>query len=399
MTEIFDGIQSLNNQEQRHSLRSVNIKIDLAAIRQNLATARRLAGGARVFATIKADAYGHGAVPVAHALSAAKQQSLNVESTAIASTGLDNVLELSGDADGFAVVSLDEALELRRSGIVQPVLVLQGPQSADACAVMHQKNLWPVIHDLEQYEWFQKFSHRQTMNAWLKVDTGMGRLGVSVEDANRILQADHAVNWMGLMTHFACADELDNPYTDQQLSVFNQVNIIEGMVKSLANSAATLAWPATHKDWVRPGVMLYGCNPLDRKLPEGVTLVPAMTVEAPLISVKVLPAGAGVGYAQSWHCPESMPVGYVALGYRDGLPRVLDKNAMVSINGKMCPVIGRVSMDSIAVDLRGFGEIKPGAVAQFWGEEADIDQLAKAADTINYELLTSIRGCRHYTGL
>jgi alanine racemase len=224
------------------------------------------------------------------------------------------------------------------------------------------------------------------LNAWLKVDTGMGRLGVSIEDANRVLHADHGVNWIGLMTHFACADEPDNPYTKQQLSKFNQVNIREGMFKSLANSAATLAWPNPHKDWVRPGVMLYGCNPLDRKLPEGVTLVPAMTVEAPLISIKTLPAGAGVGFAQSWHCPESMPVAYVALGFRDGLPRVLDNKAVVSINGQLCPIIGRVSMDSIAIDLRGVSDIKPGTRAQIWGETADIEQLAISAGTINYEL-------------
>ena len=391
MSELFDGIHSLNSQEQKQSRRSVSVTIDLAAIRQNLATARRITGGARVFATIKADAYGHGAVPVAHALSTSNCQDGKASD--------DNTLACTDSvADGFAVVSLDEALEIRSSGITQPILVLQGPQAPDACALMHQENLWPVIHDLEQYEWYRKHGLRQSMNAWLKVDTGMGRLGVSLKDASRILDADHGVNWMGLMTHFACADEPDNPYTEQQLSAFNQVNIRKGMLKSLANSAATLAWPATHKDWVRPGVMLYGCNPLDRELPEEIALAPAMTVEAPLISVKYLPAGAGVGYAQSWHCPELMPVGYVALGYRDGLPRVLDNNATVSINGKLCPIIGRVSMDSVAVDLRGIGEIKPGALAQFWGEAADIDQLAKAAGTINYELLTSIRGCRQYTG-
>jgi alanine racemase len=391
MSELFDGNHSLNRQEQKQSRRSVSITINLAAIRQNLATARRITGGARVFATIKADAYGHGAVPVAHALS----PTIYYDGKASDDKSLTRTDSI---ADGFAVVSLDEALELRSSGITQPILVLQGPQSVDACALMHQENLWPVIHDLEQYGWYRKHGLRQSMKAWLKVDTGMGRLGVSIEDANRILAADHGVNWMGLMTHFACADEPDNSYTEQQLSAFNQVNIRKGMLKSLANSAATLAWPATHKDWVRPGVMLYGCNPLDRKLPEGIALASAMTVEAPLISVKYLPAGAGVGYAQSWHCPESMPVGYVALGYRDGLPRMLDTNATVTINGILCPIIGRVSMDSVAIDLRGIGEIKLGVLAQFWGEAADIDQLAKAAGTINYELLTSIRGCRQYTG-
>lgn len=389
MNEIFEGIQELNSQEQQQSRRSVTVTIDLAAIRHNLATARRITGGSRVFATIKADAYGHGAVPVAHALSAV---SSHTQSDPEKSPCSEQCM-----ADGFAVVSLDEALELRNSGITQPILVLQGPQSADACALMDSQDLWPVIHDPEQYEWYRRLALRHSLNAWLKVDTGMGRLGVSVDEANRILQLDHGVNWMGLMTHFACADELDNSYTNLQLSTFDQVNIKSGMVQSLANSAATLAWPNTHKDWVRPGVMLYGCNPLDRKLPEGVSLIPAMTVEAPLISVKTLPSGTGVGYAQTWHCPEAMPVGYAALGYRDGLPRVLDSSAVVSVDGQLCPIIGRVSMDSIAIDLRHAANAKIGTVAQFWGQLADIDKLAKAAGTINYELLTSIRGRRYYT--
>lgn len=391
MNNKFDGFESLNRFEQQQSRRSVSITIDLAAIRHNLVTARRLTGGAKVFATIKADAYGHGAVPVAHALSCVVSESDGAmhENTEFGAEAI---------ADGFAVVSLDEALELRQAGIEQPILALQGPQSSGACSIMREKNIWPVIHDREQYEWYQRLEHRQVLRAWLKVDTGMGRLGVSVDDANRILKAEHGVNWMGLMTHFASADEVDNSYTQQQLSLFNTVNIRNGMVCSLANSAATLAWPDTHKDWVRPGVMLYGCNPLDRQLPAGVSLKPAMKVEAPVISVKMLPAGAGVGYGQSWHCPETMPVGYVALGYRDGLPRVLDSNAQVYIDGQPCPIIGRVSMDSVSIDLRNVRETKLGTLAQFWGGSADIDQLAKAADTINYELLTSIRGCRKYTG-
>jgi len=388
MNEIYSGIQALNLREQQTSRRALSITIDLAAVRKNLATARKIAAGAKIFATIKADAYGHGAVPVAHALSPTYKQDGN-RSTQINRTEI---------ADGFAVVSLEEALELRSSGIAQPILVLQGPQSPDACALMHEQNLWPVIHDLEQYEWYRRLNLCQSMNAWLKVDTGMGRLGFSVGGANTILQADHGVNWMGLMTHFACADEADSNYTEQQLSTFNQVKIRQGMLKSLANSAATLVHPNTHKDWIRPGVMLYGCNPLDRELPEGVSLEPAMSVEAPIISVKKLTAGAGVGYAQRWRCPESMLVGYVALGYRDGLPRVLDDTAVVSIDGKLCPIIGRVSMDSFAVDLRGVNNIKLGSRAQLWGRAADIDHLAKAAGTINYELLTSIRGSRQYTG-
>jgi len=165
----------------------------------------------------------------------------------------------------------------------------------------------------------------------------------------------------------------------------------------MANSSAVLAWPAARADWARPGIMLYGCNPLDRPLPESVSLVPSMSVAAPLISVKLTPGGSGIGYAQTYHCPEDMPVGYVALGYRDGIPRVLDSTAAVSVGGARCPIIGRVSMDSVALDLRAAPTAKLGDLVEFWGAQAPIDALARAAGTINYELLTSIRGQRLYS--
>jgi len=240
---------------------------------------------------------------------------------------LPGAQSLSGNhiADGFAVVSVDEALELRQSGIKQPILVLQGPQSVDACAEMKHHELWPVIHDLHQYSWYRRCAEKEDLHAWLKVDTGMGRLGMTPE-----------------------------------------------------------------------GIMLYGCNPLSGKLPENVTLRPAMSVSAPIISVKQLSAGAGIGYAQSYRCPEDMSIGYVALGYRDGLPRVLDTSATVTVNGTSCPIVGRVSMDSVAIDLRRCPSAVPGTSAEFWGDEASIDSLARAAGTINYELLTSIRGQIRY---
>ncbi len=388
MTDYY-GIADLNRSEALQARRSVSISIDLSALRYNVSVSKRLTNGAKQFATIKADAYGHGAIPVAHALSA----------SGIRRGRTSSEQPISDDcfADGFAVVTLNEALELRDSGIRDPILILQGPQSPDACEEMVQHDLWPVIHDLAQYEWFRRVDNTDQLNAWLKVDTGMGRLGMNTQQANEVLASDHGINWMGVMTHFACADETENDFTQQQYDRFQQVNIRAGMCKSLANSAAVLNWPQTHEDWVRPGIMLYGCNPLDRALSTSDTLKSAMTVEAPLVSVKSLPAGAGVGYAQSWHCPEDMPVGYVALGYRDGVPRVLDETAAVSIDGKRCAIVGRVSMDSMAIDLRGVTDAKVGSIVQFWGEDAPIDLLAKAAGTISYELLTSVTGQRYYT--
>jgi len=376
--------------QTERNLRSVRIHIDLAAIRANMATARACSGGSRQFATIKADAYGHGAIAVAHALSpsaATQDQGENASSPQQINNGY---------ADGFAVVTVDEALELRHSGIRQPILVLQGPQSKDACAEMKRRELWPVIHDMQQYAWYRQCPERHHLNAWLKVDTGMGRLGVQPSEAEELLSRDEGIQWHGMLSHFACSDEVDNPFTSAQIETFGKIAPDRVMQRSLANSSAVLAWPAARSDWARPGIMLYGCNPLDRALPEGVTLAPAMTVTAPLISVKRLAAGSGIGYAQSYHCPEDMPVGYVALGYRDGIPRVLDDSASLTIAGCRCPVIGRVSMDSLAVDLRSVPSAKPGDSVEFWGKSASIDSLARAAGTINYELLTSIRGKREY---
>ncbi len=390
MTVNDRSITELGQKDRRDYRRSVSISIDVKALRTNLATARRLSAGGRQFATIKADAYGHGAVAVAHALSP------RASSRQYSEPGIATQEPQEGIADGFAVVTIEEALELRMSGVEQPILVLQGPQTADACQEMRRYDLWPVIHDLEQYQWYRERSERHQLNAWLKVDTGMGRLGFQIEETQSILNADHGIRWMGLMTHFACADEPDNPFTELQRSRFDAIETPAGMLRSMANSAAILAWPATRADWARPGIMLYGCNPLDRQLPEGVSLSPVMRVTAPLISVKKMPAGAGIGYAQTWQCPEDMPVGYAAIGYRDGLPRVLDSSAAVCVAGHRCPIVGRVSMDSIAIDLRAAPQVRPGESVELWGEVAPIDALAKAAGTINYELLTSIRGRRTY---
>lgn len=370
--------------------RSVSITIDLSAIRSNLAVARRLSGGSRQFATIKADAYGHGAIAVAHALSPRVSMRQYSEPDAPSSEPEDAF------ADGFAVVTVDEAIEIRQSGIRQPILVLQGPQMPDDCDQLLRHDLWPVIHDLHQYGWYCKHGKRDRLYAWLKVDTGMGRLGVQPEEANTILRTKNGIRWQGVLTHFACADETDNPFTDQQIDKFATVAADSEIQRSLANSSAILAWERAKADWARPGIMLYGCNPLNRKLPAEIDLRPAMTVRAPLISVKNMRSGSGIGYAQTWHCPEDMPVGYVALGYRDGLPRVLDESATVKINGKSCAIIGRVSMDSVAVDLRACPAVEPGSAVEFWGKDASIDGLASSAGTINYELLTSIRGKREY---
>ncbi|MEE9322840.1 MAG: alanine racemase [Granulosicoccus sp.] len=357
------------------SARSVSITIDLAAIRHNLSIARQLSGGGKLFAVIKADAYGHGAIEVMRGLSRPDVAPAN-------------------RADGFAVVTVGEAVALREAGSKLPILVLQGPQQAGECAELLSYDLWPVIHDQAQLSWYRQCSERDDLAAWLKVDTGMGRLGVTPAQAAELLQPASGIQWRGVLSHLACADEPGNDHTDAQIAAFDALPLPVGVWRSLANSAAILAWPATKNDWARPGLMLYGVNPLNREAPDTFDLKQAMRVKAPLVSVKTLLAGSGVGYAQTWTCPETMSVGLLGIGYGDGLPRVLDSSARVIVHNVACPVIGRVSMDSIAVDLRAVPAAAVGDMAQLWGPEQSVDALAAAAGTISYELLTGIRGSR-----
>jgi len=334
-----------------------------------------LAGGQKLFAVIKADAYGHGAVQVAGALEF---------------------------VDGFAVVTLAEALELREAAIKQPILVLQGAQEQSECNAFHEFDLWPLIHCAEQLSWFNNSQHVAKLRPWIEIDTGMGRLGFQPIDALAAIAGNQAMNWMGAITHFASADEPQSHQTQSQMTLFASTvaslkNQQPGLISSLANSAGVLAWPDSQADWARPGIMLYGANPLCEGFDiEPAPLRSAMRVSAPVISKKMFNAGDCIGYSATYICEESMPVGFLGIGYGDGLPRVFDQSASVSLHGQRCPIIGRVSMDSIAIDLRNVPTVQLGDHAVLWGDEQPVAILARAANTISYELMTSIKGPREY---
>lgn len=352
-----------------NDVRSVRIEVDLSAIRHNYTLAKSLTGS-KAFAVVKSNAYGHGAVRVAAALN---------------------------QADGFAVVTTNEAVQLRESGIHQPILVLQGPQHPSELEFYCANNLMPVLHHVEQIEWYQASVLTSQLAPWLKIDTGMGRLGVSLDEAERLLD-NHDYSWFGALTHFATADSPGNNHTHSQINRFKSLVRSRSLQLSLANSAGILAWPESHSGWVRPGLMLYGANPLDVEPPNGVSLQPAMRVTAPLIAMKNFKAGAGIGYAQTYVCKAPQSVGFLAVGYGDGFPRVLNASASVRISGQICSIIGRVSMDSIAIDLTPLQglSVKVGDSAILWGPEHPVDILAAAAGTISYELFTGIRGNPHY---
>lgn len=350
--------------------RALRISIDLDAIRQNLALARIRSGGQNLFAVVKADAYGHGAVKVA--------------------TALDQ-------ADGFAVVTLAEAIELRDASIDKPILVLHGARDRHESAAFAQYQLWPVIHCEDQLNWFAQLPNPIQLQAWIKIDTGMGRLGFQPDELAKVLTSDSGLNWFGALTHFASADETENCLTERQIQSFNSLTQHMNVQKSMANSAAILAWPGSQSQWARPGIMLYGSSPIESPPGEEVPLRLAMRVTAPLISLKRYKAGDTIGYGARYVCAEPKRIGYIAIGYGDGLPRALDEHASVSLNGQLCPIVGRVSMDTIAIDLSLAQNPQLGDEAVLWGGEHPIEILAKAAATISYELMTSIRGPREYS--
>lgn len=350
--------------------RSVQVTVHLNAVAQNYRYMREKAGS-KAFAVVKADAYGH---------------------------GLDAVGSyLSNLVDGFAVVTVGEGIALRDAGVGQPILVLQGPQDNEDIDAIYAHNLWPALHDESQIA--QVLEHRNAIDIepWLKVDTGMGRLGVDLLSAAKHLQQNQ-LRWRGVMSHLASADEPGNPFTTTQSRKLHSLLANVDLESSLANSAGVLEWPGTATQWARVGIGLYGSDPMVDSAASKDRLIPAMTVQAPVVSVKRIKSGETIGYCQTYRCAEDMDVAFAAIGYADGLPRVLDGSADVLVRGKRCPIVGRVSMDSIAIDCRTLSELPAlGELVTLWGPGQPVGRLAKAAGMISYELLTGVRGRRRYT--
>ena len=350
--------------------RSVQITVHLDAIAHNYQWLQSKSGS-KTFAIVKADAYGHGAEGVAS--------------------------YLSSFADGFAVVTVGEGVGLRDAGVTQPILILQGPQDDTDIDAIYQNGLWPALHDEAQIA--QVLVHRNALDIepWLKVDTGMGRLGVTLNSAEIHLHQNQ-LRWRGVLSHLASADETDNSFTQDQSDRLRELLSAFKLESSLANSAGVLVWPDTARQWSRVGIGLYGRHPVESITAEECGLKPAMTVQAPIVAIKTIKAGQTIGYAQTYRCSEDVPVAYAAIGYADGLPRVLDSSADVQIQGVRCPIIGRVSMDSIAIDCRNLPNPPAlGELVTLWGAGQPVERLAKAAGTISYELLTNVRGRRIYT--
>jgi len=352
--------------------RNVNIRVDLASIRHNLKCAKVLAPSSKVIAVVKADAYGHGMLRVMPALA---------------------------DADAFAVATVDEATALRRTGETKPIMVLQGFRTADQLTSCIDAKLWPVIHDDLQI----KLLAEQTVTAlscWVKFDTGMGRLGLLPADTAAIHNALEAcgVTVVGIMSHLACADNIGDISNDRQLREFQAIDWPDPASLSLANSAALLSRKDVQFDWVRPGIMLFGSSPLASSEAEALGLQPAMRVTAPVIAVRHLKRGQRVGYGGRYQCARATTVAVVGAGYGDGYPRAVPDLTYVMFGNTPCPVIGRVSMDTMVIDISELTVPPPvDFPVTLWGHaQLRVDDIAKLIGTIPYELLCSIRGQRHW---
>jgi alanine racemase len=347
--------------------RLIRAAIDTRALRHNLGVIRERARRARVMAVVKANAYGHGLVPTALALA---------------------------DADAFAVARLEEGLALRAAGITQPIVLLEGVFTSEHLLAAARHGFELVVHDALQVELLEEMTGQHRFVIWIKIDTGMNRLGFPVREfpaaLARVQRLSPAPLEIRLLTHLASADELDNPVTAEQLARFRAATTGLNYNTSIANSAGIFGGVQLMCDWVRPGLALYGASPFAGGSAAELGLEPVMTLETSVIAVRHLSAGERVGYGGTWIAPRDSVVAIVAAGYGDGLPRNLSGGTPVLVNGARAPLVGRVSMDMIAVDVTDLGEVHVGAPAVLWGRGLPVEEVARHAGTIPYELLCSV---------
>ncbi|MFN6970677.1 MAG: alanine racemase [Rheinheimera sp.] len=341
-------------------------QINIDALHHNFNHLQQIAPQSRILAVLKANAYGHGLLAVAEQLKI---------------------------AGAFGVARIDEALLLRAGGIVKPIVLLEGFFHADELPQVVASNLQIVVHHLSQVDALLAAELDAPVHVWLKVDSGMHRLGIYPEQFTdiyqRLMDSPNVLKPLRLMTHFACADELENPATTQQLLLFKQlIQGCEGEL-SIANSAGVLAWPESHGDWIRPGLALYGVSPMAEGRSSDHGLRPVMTFSSSVIAVRKVKKGDQVGYGASWTAPQDTQLAVVAIGYGDGYPRNAPSGTPVLINGKRYPIVGRVSMDMTTVDI-GEDNVQIGDQTTLWGETLAVEEIAALVQTIPYELLCNI---------
>lgn len=346
-------------------MRPLRAYIDLSALRHNLRVLSDRAGAARVMAVVKANAYGHSVRAVLPALS---------------------------DAPQLAVSCIDEALTLRSLGARQPIVLLEGIFDADEIGVCAREHFVPVIHEPRQLQWLRA-APAERLQAWIKVDTGMHRLGFQPAALDEVIlgaQRMPHIDWQGVVSHFACADEEDLDHAARQLRCFEQIVLPEGWQRCLANSAALLRLPQATFDWVRPGLALYGMSPMAGRTAADIGLRPVMRLRTEVLAVRTLRAGECAGYAQGFIAPSSGQLATIAVGYGDGFPRAIRSGAVrVRVGAQTYPLVGRIAMDMALVWL-GDAHVNVGDEVVLWGAEHPIEQVAAAAETIPYTLTTML---------
>jgi alanine racemase len=347
--------------------RLIRAVIDTHALRHNLRTIRERARGARVMAVVKANAYGHGLIPTALALA---------------------------EADAFAVARLEEGLALRAAGITQPIVLLEGVFAAEQLLEVARHGFDLVVHDPLQIELLEEYSGAARFLIWIKIDTGMNRLGFRPEEfpnaLARVQRLQPAPLEIRLLTHLARADESDDAMTREQLARFKKATSGLDYAVSIANSAGLFGRVQLGCDWVRPGLALYGGSPLEDRSSAELGLHPVMSLETSVIATRKVTTGETVGYGGTWRASHDSLIAIVAAGYGDGIARNLAGGTPVLIDGQRAPLVGRVSMDMIAVDVTKLSGIHVGTPVVLWGVGLPVEEIARYAATIPYELLCGV---------
>ncbi|MBS0290755.1 MAG: alanine racemase [Proteobacteria bacterium] len=339
----------------------------------NLNVIKGQAPHSKVIAMVKANAYGHGLRSV--------------------STRLEKHVDMLG------VASIDEALALRKVGVQIPIILAEGVFEPNELLVASTEGFHVVFHEEIQLQWLANLSCPLPIHAWLKVDTGMGRLGFNIEHASRyfdqLSQSPQIARPIRIMSHLACADDPANSLNQQQIQAFQ--NFIQKIAAkgqsefSLCNSAGAFQYPDSHYHYIRPGIALYGASPLLGKTAAQLNLKPVMTLQTSLIARKEVSKGSSIGYGSRFTCPTDLPVGIIAFGYGDGYPRTTRDGAPILVNNTKCKLIGRVSMDMIAVDLSPCPDAKVGDPVILWGNDLPIEEVAQFTDNVSYDLLTGVQ--------
>ena len=347
--------------------RMIRARIDTAALRANYSRIKAVAAGRRAIAVVKAKGYGHGGVTVARALEA---------------------------ADAFGVARLEEGVALREAGIRQPIVLLEGVVTRGQLQEAAAHRLELVVHEPGQIALLEDWRGPAPFALWLKLDTGMNRLGFRAEQFaaahSRLAALAVPSSRLRVMTHFACADERDSPVTREQLARFSAIAAPLGLETSLCNSAGIFGWPDAHGDWVRPGLSLYGVSPFAGESAASLGLAPVMTLTSTVIAVRRVEQGEYVGYGRLWRAARESRVAILAAGYADGLLRGLPDGTPVVIRGRRAPLVGRVSMDMIAVDVTDLPDVEVGAAVELWGPSLPVEEVAARAASLAYELLCGV---------